>query len=582
MRMRSFCTLALLAVCLLVSQRGLAEEAQDAARLFPSSTLVYLDLRQPGPLLDYAFNPDVLAAIIKSEQYQQAQANGQIDKLKQAVAHFEGKMGTDWQSGLRKLIGGGMQIGFDPVSMGPLLVVRAQDAEFLKKLHASVVETIEADRKNRGEESPIKTEEFRGYQGYSFAPGESHVLVDNLLLISNRPQVLKRAIDRKLDGGKSLADVAEYQQAREMAGENPTAWTFLQVEHVRNLPGVDDALDGTKANPALEILFGGILETIKKSPIAVGTLQMELGRAKLSFRLPRDASQVAENRRWHFAAEGGQAARPLLVKGHIATFSTFRNLEGMWNAREELFNEEIGRNLTQAESQLALFFGKQDFGAEVLAEFKGRTTVVVAKQEFPAGQPVPTNRLPAFALVLELKNPEDMSYDLLSVYQKIVALANLGGGQQGYPPLLLSSEDYRGVQVSKGTYRYKSDTPKEDAAFQFNFSPSCALIGERFVIGSTTAIVRDLIDLFQDGQAGAPGDANTLLEVDGRSAADALELNREFFVSQQMLSQGKTHDEAAQQIGTLFGLLRGAVAGRIKLIDTAESLDLEVSIGQLP
>ena len=209
-------------------------------------------------------------------------------------------------------------------------------------------------------------------------------------------------------------------------------------------------------------------------------------------------------------------------------------------------------------------------------------TFVAAQQEFPTGQPVPTNRLPAFAAVWDLPHPDEMSQDMLSVYQKIVGLANLGGGQQGFAPLILSTEDHRGVQISKAGYKPKKDMPLSDAPIQYNFSPSCAQIGQRFVLGSTAGIVRDLVDLFQDAKAGAPGEANTLVEIDAQATAAALELNREFFVSQQMLSQGKTHDEAAAQIGLLYDLLRKAIAGRIKLIDTSNALDLEVNIGQLP
>lgn len=583
MRTRLSLAVVLSSLLALFATRVTAAEATDPARLFPESTLVYVELRNPDPLLDYAYNPDLHALVARSDQVKSAIAGGQFAKLNEGIAFLEGKLGVNWQEALRKLIGGGVQLGFDPLSNAPLLAIHARQADMLTKFHAAVVEAIEADHKNRGVPSPIKSEEYRGQKGYSFGHDEAHVIVGDTLLVSNRPEALKRAIDRQLDAtGKSLADVAEFQQARKLAGTNPTSWAFFRVEHIRQLPGFDKALESTRENPALELIFGGVLETLKKAPFGAASLEMQTGRATLHVRLPRDPSQVAESRRWHFAPQGGQAATPLRVKGHIATISTYRDLEGLWNAREELFNEQIGRNLTQAEAQLALFFGKQDLGTEVLAELGPRSTIVVAHQEFAAGQPAPAIRLPAFAQVWDLPHPEEMSLDLLSVYQKIVGLANLGGGQQGLPPLLLSTEDYRGVQVSKAVYRIKADAPKENMPIQHNFSPSCARIGNRFVIGSTIGIVRSLVDLFQDQRAGAPGEANTLIELDAQEVSAALELNREWFVSQTMLSEGKSHDTAAEQVGLLLDLVRGAIAGRVRLVDGPQTLDLEVTVGSLP
>jgi hypothetical protein len=416
---------------------------------------------------------------------------------------------------------------------------------------------------------------------WSIAPTEAHAIVGDLLIVSNKMETVHAAIDRWKDpAARSLADAADYQQARAAVdAEDQTAWALARLDAVRTLPPAQQFLEAGRGNPVIEFAIGGIIETLKTAPFAAAGVHVDRLGGAMKVHVPRDAAQLAASRAWYFAPSGGQAGPPLAARGRIGALSTYRDLGAMWNAREELFNEQVVAGLAQADSGLGLFFTGRDFGPEVLGQVNPRLNVVVAEQRFADGAPQPAIKLPAFAVVFELKDPADLSIPLLIAYQKTVGLANIVGGQQGQPQLLLATEDVNGVRISTATYIVEKETPLKDAPIHFNFSPSCATVGDRFVLGSTTTLVRDLVERLQQPASAAETPLNTDFQVDLRMLTDALDANREWFISNNMLTNGRTREQAVTQIDALYQLLRALNQGSLRLADTPTALELTVSLG---
>ncbi|HXT60624.1 MAG TPA: DUF3352 domain-containing protein [Pirellulales bacterium] len=572
--------LVLVAVLLAIGVNASTLRAADPVRMMPPSVVAYAELSQPDALLDVLLAPSTSQLLAGIEPYQKYLKSKEYGHVQFVVGLLETRLGVNWQAALRDIVGGGVHFAVDPADQSALLVIRSRKPELLTKLNEAMVELIEADAKNNSRPSPIKSKEYNGVVGWQFGPESVHAIIDDMLVVSNKPDALKGAIDRSRDAAaKSLADAPEFQQASGKKPPGGIGWAWTSLDAVRKAPNVEKALNGRSNNPLIELLFGGVLDALRRAPFATAGLTLDGNRLRLVAELPRDASQTSAARSWYFAPDAKQGAPAALrPAGTIATLSFFRDLAGLWLAREELFDEKVVAGFAQADTQLGLFFSGRDFGPEVLGELEPGWQFVVARQDYAAEAPVPGVKLPAMALVLQMKHPDEFATQMLVAYQKVVGLTNIVGGQQGQPQLLLSTEDYRGSTISKAVYVVEKQTSKDKAKLNYNFSPACARAGDRFIYGSTVGIVRQLIDSLAAGGTTTATADNVSLSFTGGPLAAILEDNRELLVSQNMLSEGRTRAEAEAAIDALFKLVKLTEQAGLRLTAEPGSLALEAAI----
>jgi hypothetical protein len=294
----------------------------------------------------------------------------------------------------------------------------------------------------------------------------------------------------------------------------------------------------------------------------------------LRTELARQASATSASRAWYFAASPNEGA--LVTPGTIGTFTMFRDLAGLWVARDELFDEATVAKFAQADTQLGLFFSGRDFGPEVLGELEAPVQFIVARQSYAADKPTPALKLPAFALAFRLKHADDFAPELLMTYQKFVGIFNITGGQEGRPQLLLSTEEYKGTTVSKATYLHDSKASKENAPPHYNFSPACARIGDHFVFGSTVGIVRQVVDALQQSPAALKD--NTALTVESAPLAAILADNKELLITQNMLSQGHSRAEAETAVQTILDVLGKLKEFALRIADEPGTLAIDTTL----
>jgi hypothetical protein len=572
----------ILSVC--AARAAAADGDVDPRRLLPESAVAYVEVSQPSLLVDRATDPALWDKLDDVPQIEQALTSPQYAGARFVVGLLEARFNVRWPELVKDLAGGGIHVAVDPANDAVILVARGTRPGRWQEMHQALADLVNLQAANGGQPSPVKSQEYRGTTGWSFGPNENHVILGDTLVASNRAEALKAAIDRSLDPAlRSLADVPEFVRSQSAADATEVVWARARLEPLRGLPPVQQALNNKSDNPVAELLLGGLLETFRHAPAATASLHLDATAAKLRVELARDASQTAPARAWYFAPSGGGAPPALRPRGTIATLAAYRDLAGLWAARDELFNDAVRTGLAQADSGLGLFFSGRDFGPEVLGEAAAGVRLVVASQEFAADQPVPALRLPAEAAVIELKNPDEFATQLLVAYQSIVGLSNLNAAQQGRPQFLLSNELHQGVQLWRATLLAAAETPREGAPVAFNFSPSCALYGKFFVVGTTAGIVRDTLDALAAGSAGeAPTADNFQLDIDAAAVAAALEANRDLLASQQMLSEGRTPEEAAARVAAGLDVLRLLGGAGLRIRDTAGSVTLELSVGAAP
>lgn len=559
-----------------------AARAVEPADLVPDSAVLYAEISKPAELLERALDPALIKLFRDVDNVRKYLESDDYRKARGLVTLLETRLGVKWQAALADLIGGGIYVGAAPQYESVLLIVRSRDAALLGKMNQALIDLAQLDAANRGKESPVKSRSHGNVEVWSFGKGEHHALLDDLLVVSNRADGVEAAIDRFQNPDRSgLADVPEFQQARSRVADGQTGWAMARLALVREVPKIEKALTSKSNNPVAELLLAGLIEAFRAAPFALGSLDVSADAIRLKFEAPLERSAISETRSWYFSAPSeGAAPIPLHIAGRIASLTAYRDVAGMWQHRDELFDEITAARLGKADTDLGLFFAGRDFETEVLGELGPRWQVVVAQQEFAADRPVPTIKVPAVAVILEMKHPKEFGTTALVTYQKLVGIYNIAGGQAGKPPLLLTTNSHRGVTVSEAVFPPVADEPRENAAIHHNFCPSFAQTGNRFIIGSTSGIVRQVIDSLAEGAAASAVTDNVRVEIDAEQIADALSANRELLISQNMLEQGRDRAEAEKQIGLVLDLVRLVSKAQFRLAFEDGAVAIEAAAGR--
>ena len=132
----------------------------------------------------------------------------------------------------------------------------------------------------------------------------------------------------------------------------------------------------------------------------------------------------------------------------------------------------------------------------------------------------------------------------------------------GQPQLELDIERDNTLELVSSSYLPEKDEAKsQQARIQFNFSPSVGFQGKRFVLASTRTMARELAKA-----ADAPAsEVNTLVELNASVLREVLNDNLSHLVSQNMLKEGATREEAELKLGDLLKFLSFFRDARLQL-----------------
>lgn len=207
---------------------------------------------------------------------------------------------------------------------------------------------------------------------------------------------------------------------------------------------------------------------------------------------------------------------------------------------------------------MGIFFSGRDLTNEVLAEAQPEIRFVAAAQKFDPDKGTPRVKLPAFAMVLRLREAERFREVVEEAWQKLVGLVNFTRGQQALQGLTID-RFFQGQ--TKFTMAYFSTSEIEDKTaleMRFNLRPALAMPGEYVIISSTDDLARDLIDVLdREGQRPVKPLAKTdsLVEIEGRQLATILQANRETLIAGDMVEKGNTREQSEAEIGMLLTLV---------------------------
>ena len=272
----------------------------------------------------------------------------------------------------------------------------------------------------------------------------------------------------------------------------------------------------------------------------------------LKVALPHDASWVPEQREFYFGPDGaGRAPSIPAVRSPLFSLSTYRNFSEMWLRAPDLFTEGVNDGMAEADANLTTFFSGRDFGEDILGALTPEVSFIAARQDFTDILPAPAIKLPHFALVMQLRDPERMTREMRRTFQSLIGFFNVVGAMQGNPQLEMDIVKLDNAELITTAYiPEEDDAESKTADLIYNFSPTVGFSGSRFVIASTDRFAREIVQSKEE--LAVTADSNTELRLHGAVLKAVLQDNQEQLIARNMLEDGHTREEAEGVISLLL------------------------------
>ena len=536
-----------------------AQSMPPANRWIPQNAVISLEISQPKALLDLLAGDKAIEFITSLPLYQEQTSNPKFREFLGVVRYLESTLGTDWRTALAKLTGGGVTFAICPEDT-VILIVEAEDEQMLNRLHETFLNIARSEAQKEGQSSRVASTQYQDVTAWTFDGKEAHAIISNRLVLSNRPEGLKAVLERRNGSGDaSLVSRSSYQTAKSKVGSNSAAVIFADLKLLMQIPKVSQLFEQQRKNPLAALAFAGIVESVRDSNwLALG---LDVHDTTLVLRALVDGKIVTQTSPAAFALpkKPGEGALPnVSVPRRIAAMTLYRDLHSFYAAKDDLFPERTS-GLIFFENMMGIFFSGRDLTNEVLAETKPGLRFVVAEQEFDPKIGTPKVELPAFAVILQLRDPEQFREVAEEAWQKAVGLINFTRGQQALAGLIIDRPVYADTRFTVGYFSTAQIEDKTKLDTRFNLRPSLAMPGDYLILSSTDGLARDLIDALnheKERSVEPLADTHSVVEIEGDRLASILEANRSMLVRGDMVNKGRTQEEAEAGIDMLITVIK--------------------------
>ena len=529
----------------LQSELSAQEDRTSAASFFPGSVAIYAEISQPASAIDRVMNHPFMASVQSLDAFKEFLASPEVAPGLVGLKMFETQTGEPVLQTMKTHFGRGLAFGFDTKTEAPLLAFRTTDEATLKQLAGKVL----AFAKNSNAKIERKT-----YRGAKVAQVEQIVIArfKDWFLVSTQADLLKSTLDRlNGDSKPTLSQQDWFNEARAKRESKSDVWATIDLKTFRSTGIAKELFAGRTDNAFAELMLGGLFDTLKNANFAGANLTFD-PQVTMQLVAPHRSDWTLEARKFFF----GNAPRTLPAENLIAAFSVYRDLGQWWLAKEELFDESVVAQLAQVDSQFSTIFSGLDFGEEVLSNIKPEMQIVVAQNRYSDVDP--DIKLPAFAMVSELKEGNKLKQRFKIAFQSAVGFANINLGMTGQPQLLMNSESIDKTQVSSASYMVSEESDKQN--FLMNFGPTIAFNDSHFVLSTNREFAIELAGLAQKASdlpmnERTLNEKNTSLVIKGSELRKILELNKESLIANNMLENGNSRDQAKSETTVLLNIV---------------------------
>jgi hypothetical protein len=533
-----------------------ADAPPDPLRLAPAKTDILLQIERPRLLVETFLSLDAFRQLQDLAVVRQYYEATNVRRLFQLLAYLEKRLGSDRLELLDRLSGGGavlaVQVGANPAPV--LLVIQGRDEKLLAEFLKVAEEIINQELARQESKARLKHFSYRGSEGLRLGDKLYVARAGSDLLLANKEQTLKQALDLRAGAGKSLVDHPGIAAARKLLPPRPLVWAWLNLETIREQEKVKEVVPQIELNPVLAPFVGAWIDTARRSPFLCASLSQE-GRGFLAtVRLPRGLDGMKESAAIYLPP-APEAAPPLLAPKDVQFSTTYYlDLGRFWKNRDQVLTPEVLKQLEKFEKNSGRFLGGVKLGTllsqagayqRFVQTVQKGSTVYKRKPKQPLGG--------AFALVQEMRDPA-FAKSMDTILRSAALFASLATPFS----VRMVEEQHHGCKIV--SYRFPEDrqVPADVNDVRFNFTPSFVKVGNQFVISSTVELARELVDVLQkeEKQKRAPA-AAVRMKVYASGVAAGLRAGADQLVTQLVLGQALSPAEARKQVDALIQLVAG-------------------------
>ncbi|MEZ6056767.1 MAG: hypothetical protein R3C01_08680 [Planctomycetaceae bacterium] len=556
-------------------------KVRDAAELVPHTTLLFAEIAAPKAAIGQLLDHPLWTQIRQLNGYRKGTMTPQYFALNVGVVYVESQLGMSWREALEGLTEGGVTAAYDAKTKGSVVIIQAKSEVHLTKVRDVFLRLAREDARNKKQPDPFQEVQHRNVTFYKTKGGAFATIGATLLLVNQEP-IAREVADRLLDGTTSeFAKTPQFRDSRTANHVRPTLWVYGDIKQVRDSGVAPKVYSGKAENPGAELIFGGVLEVLQHADFFTLDFDLQSESVAIGLSLPFEQKWISESREYYFGPQG-QGVAPELppVENRLLALSTHRDFSQLWLRAGDLFDERTNDKLAEADSGLSTLFSGKDFGEEILGSFQPGLSLVVARQSFAADGVQPSIRLPAFALVMEMKTPEASHRELRRLFQSLIGFANFAGAQEGNPQLELNQETRAGSEIISSTFIPEvGDEQNRQAAIHFNFSPSVAFAGKRFVLSSTRTLAAELSATQSETiPSNEEWRINTIGHLNIPILQQVLEDNRSHLIAKNILEEGHSQKEAEAQISDLMDILEMFNSADMKFHTEPKSLRVKATL----
>jgi hypothetical protein len=535
-----------------------------AAELLPEDTLAVMTLHNGAGLVSEFRDSRWLKQFLGTEGWRSLSQEEGVLKAQGGLYFVAGACRMEpWQlvgQGLGRELTVALIPGRGGSEPSLVVVIKPDQAEAARRLLDQVLTLSGAVR--GGEPVEGRSHVVDGIRGYQLNPGAYVVSFDDLIVFCNDGDVLEKIVTARASNEKKLAGTEAVKQAAGLHPKEAVATGYVNVKLIRGLRS--EPFTSKLDNAIGAMVFGGLQQAAREADAAALWITADEGQVCAAARLI--GGQAPEPTLRLFAAQPRETRdwAALRIPGLLSGIHVSRDWSGLWDERERLLNADGLRDLLSFASTLTTLMGGMDFSSELLPELEPTLHLLAARQVFEKDAPAP--QLPGFALLMQLKDAAKLGPRLENAALMTLSIINVDAGQKMRPQYQMQVDQYRNTRLM--TARFPESAGPGPRDIRYNFEPSMAAVGDRFVIATSRRLLEQLIDaegnlpkidLAPRDSAKPPAPARRsgdVFWIDASELVRVLEANRELLVTQRMLEEDLERNRAAGQVGILLDALK--------------------------
>ena len=522
-----------------------AQPVLNPLRFVPAQTELVVIVDRPQTLVETVEKHELFQDAIKLPGVREYFDTASYQHVKQLIGYFEKQLGKNRNELVDELASGGIVLGAKLTPpQGAIVVIQARDEKRLKQFVDVALDVLKQELERKESKDRIVRAKIHEIDTVKIGPKVCFAVVDSALIIASEDKLLKDALETqtKQKDAKSVLQLSNFTDARKQAPGEALIWAWLNLDELRKNPDFKNGLEAVALDPVQTVLFGGLTNLIKRSPYVALAATRETGYYRLRLSMPKGTNGMGELKHMMVPPDLVGTAPPLLTPRLISTSSYTLDLGQFWEKRVEILGEKNSLELEKAEKELGKFLGSIKL-SKLFKSMGPNQRVVVAQQKEHVYKIRPATPFPAFALVVEMRDPS-FARDMNTILRSGALVATVKFG------LKLNEETYRDCEMISYHFLETKKVEDDPQNVRFNFTPTYVTVGNHFVVSATAELARDLIDALKAEEKQpfkAPSKASAQTRVFAAGLSEFVRANEDAALTQLILAQAMPPKTAKEE-----------------------------------